>query len=279
MKQSLIFILIFLTSCSYFFNRKTERVIARVYDDYLYESDLKGVIPLGTAPEDSTLLARNFIDTWIRQKLLTRQAENNLPAEQLDFSNQLESYKNSLTIFEYEHELVNQKLDTIVSEEEIETYYTNNQKNFLLKENIVQMQYVKVPVRSKNVRQFKDLLYSGASEDKTRLSELAEKYAADYFLDEQDWLLFNDVLAQIPIKTYNQEEYLKNHQNLEVQDSLYYYFVRFRDFRIKENISPLSFEKDRIRNIILNKRKMELINKMHQDVYDNALKKNDFETY
>jgi hypothetical protein len=86
-------------------------------------------------------------------------------------------------------------------------------------------------------------------------------------------------LAQIPIKTYNQEEYLKNHQNLEVQDSLYYYFVRFRDFRIKENISPLSFEKDRIRNIILNKRKMELINKMHQDVYDNALKKNDFEIY
>ena len=279
MKQSLIFILIFLTSCSYFFNRKSERVIARAYDDYLYESDLKGVIPSGTAPEDSTILARNFIDTWIRQKLLTRQAENNLPAEQLDFSNQLESYKNSLTIFEYEHELVNQKLDTIVSEEEIETYYTNNQKNFLLKENIVQMQYVKVPIKSKNVRQFKDLLYSGASEDKTRLSELAEKYAADYFLDEQDWLLFNEVLAQIPIKTYNQEEYLKNHQNLEVQDSLYYYFVRFRDFRIKENISPLSFEKDRIRNIILNKRKMELINKMHQDVYDNALKKNDFEIY
>ena len=279
MKQSLIFILVFLTSCSYFFDRKTERVIARAYDDYLYESDLKGVIPPGTAPEDSTILAKNFIDTWIHQRLLIRQAENNLTTEQLDFSSQLESYKNSLTIFEYEHELVNQKLDTIVSEGEIETYYSNNQKNFLLKENIVQLQYVKIPVKSKNIKQFKDLLFSGASEDKTRLSELAEKYAADYFLDEQDWLLFNDVLAQIPIKTYNQEDYLKNHQNLEVQDSLYYYFVRFRDFRIKENISPLSFEKERIRNIILNKRKMELINKMHQDVYDNALKKNDFEAY
>jgi len=279
LKQSLIFILVFLTSCSYFFDRKTERVIARAYDDYLYESDLKGVIPPGTAPEDSTILAKNFIDTWIHQRLLIRQAENNLTTEQLDFSSQLESYKNSLTIFEYEHELVNQKLDTIVSEDEIETYYSSNQKNFLLKENIVQLQYVKIPVKSKNIKQFKDLLFSGASEDKTRLSELAEKYAADYFLDEQDWLLFNDVLAQIPIKTYNQEDYLKNHQNLEVQDSLYYYFVRFRDFRIKENISPLSFEKERIRNIILNKRKMELINKMHQDVYDNALKKNDFEAY
>jgi hypothetical protein len=237
------------------------------------------VIPTGTSPVDSALLAANFIDSWVRQKLLIKQAENNLTSDQMDFSVQLENYKNSLTIYEYEHELVNQKLDTIITDEEIEAYYTDNQKNFLLKENIVQMQYVKVPLNSRNVKQFKQLLYSDESEDKTRLSELAEKFAADYFLDNQNWLLFNDVLNQIPIKTYNQEEYLKNHHNLEVQDSLYYYIVRFRDFRIKENVSPLSFEKERIRNIILNKRKMDLINKMHQDVYEKGLQKHDFEIF
>jgi hypothetical protein len=279
LKQGLIFILIFLASCSYFFDRKNERVLARVYDDYLYESDLKEVVPPGTAPEDSAILARNFIDAWVRQKLLIRQAQNNLTEEQMDFTRQLENYKNSLLIFEYEHELVNQKLDTIISDEEIETYYSENKSNFLLKENIVQMQYVKLPLNSNNTRQFKQLIYSDESADKTRLSELAEKYAADYFLDNQNWLLFNDVMAQIPIKTYNQEEYLKNHQNLEVRDSLYYYIVRFKDFRIKETISPLSLEKDRIRNIILNKRKMEMINKMREDLYNNALKKHDFEIF
>jgi len=279
LKQGLIFILIFLASCSYFFDRKNERILARVYDDYLYESDLKEVVPPGTSPEDSANLARNFIDAWVRQKLLIRQAQNNLTEEQMDFTRQLENYKNSLLIFEYEHELVNQKLDTIISEEEIETYYSENQSNFLLKENIVQMQYVKLPLNSSNIRQFKQLIYSDESADKTRLSELAEKYAADYFLDNQNWLLFNDVMAQIPIKTYNQEEYLKNHQNLEVRDSMYYYIVRFKDFRIKETISPLSLEKDRIKNTILNKRKMELINKMREDLYNNALKKHDFEIF
>ena len=279
MKYSLIVILIFLSSCSDFFKNKTERVLARAYDDYLFDSDLQGVILPGTKPEDSIIFARNFIDSWVRQKLLIRQAENNLTSEQKDFSKQLESYKNSLTIYGYEHELVNQKLDTIVSAEDIEAYYNENQKNFLLKENIVQLQYVKLPLTSKNVKKVKDLLYSDAPEDKTRLSELAEKYAADYFLDDQNWLLFNDVLNQIPIKTYDQEEYLKNHKNIETQDSLYYYIIRFRDFKIKENVSPLSFEKERIRNIILNKRKMDLITKMHQDVYDNALKKRDFEIF
>jgi hypothetical protein len=279
LKKGLVFFLIFLTSCTYFLKKKTERILARAYDDYLYESDLKGVIPPGVSPKDSANLAKNFIEAWVRQKLLIRQAENNLTNQQMDFSIQLENYKNSLTIYGYEHELVNQKLDTVVSDDEIATYYTANQQNFLLKENIVQLQYVKLPLKSQNVKQLKNLLNSDASEDKTRLSELAEKYAADYFLDDQNWLLLNDILTQIPIKTYNQEEFLKTHHVVEVQDSVYYYIIRFRDFRIKDNISPLSFEKERIKNIILNKRKMDLINKMHQDVYENALKKNDFEIF
>jgi hypothetical protein len=279
LKKGLIFSLIFLTSCSYFFKKKTERILARAYDDYLFESDLKGIIPPGASNKDSVNLARNFIDAWVHQKLLIRQAENNLNGEQMDFSIQLENYKNSLTIYEYEHELVNQKLDTVVSDEEIENYYAANRQNFLLKENIVQLQYVKLPLKSGNLNQLKRLLNSDASEDKTKLSELAEKYAADYFLDEQNWLLLNEVLSQIPIKTYNQEEFLKTHHIVEVQDSSYSYIVRFRDFRIKDNISPLNFEKERIRNILLNKRKMDLINKMHQDVYENALKKSDFEVF
>jgi hypothetical protein len=271
--------LVLLTSCSYFLKKKTERILARAYDDYLYESDLKGIIPPGASPDDSTALARNFIDAWVHQKLLIRQAENNLTSQQMDFSVQLENYKNSLTIYEYEHELVNQKLDTVVSDEEIESYYTSNQKNFQLKENIVQVQYVKLPLKSPNSALIRKLLSSDASADRTRLTEVAEKYAADYFLDDQNWLLLNDVLSQIPIKTYNQEELLKTHRVFDVHDSLYDFFVRFRDFRIKDDVSPLSFEKERIRNIILNKRKMDMINKMHQDVYENAFKKRDFEIY
>ena len=156
MKKGLIFSLIFLTSCSYFFKKKTERLLARAYDDYLFESDLKGVIPPGASGKDSANLARNFIDAWVRQKLLIRQAENNLASQQMDFSVQLENYKNSLTIYEYEHKLVNQKLDTVVSDEEIVNYYAANQQNFLLKENIVQLQYVKLPLKSGNINQLKN---------------------------------------------------------------------------------------------------------------------------
>lgn len=278
MKKFVIVFLILLSACT-FFKKKSERALARVDNDYLFESELKGVIPPGTQAKDSITLARNFIDYWIRQKLIIRQAEKNLDASQVDFSKQMEDYRNSLIIYEYENELVKQKLDTTVSDEEIEGYYDANQKNFLLKDNIVKIQYIKLPLKSPNVKQFKKLLLSDNSEDKTRLSEQCEKNAADYFLDDHNWLLFNDLLKQIPIKTYNQEEFLMKNRDLEYQDSLFIYLVRFKDFKIKESISPLSIEKDRIRNIILNKRKMELINKMRQDVFNQAQRNGDFEIY
>jgi len=242
-KKLILVLLIMATGCSGFFKKKTEHTLARVYSDYLYESDLKSIIPKGTPEKDSISMVKSYIDNWIHQQLIIHQAEQNLSGAQMDFTQQLENYKNSLIIYTYENELVKQKLDTLVTDEDIEGYYDANQQNFLLKDNIVQLQYVKLPLKSAYVKQFRKLLGSDDAADKTRLAHQCEQYASDYFLDDQNWLPFNDILKQIPIKTYNQEEFLKNHRDLEYQDSAFLYLVRFRDFKIKESVSPLSFEK------------------------------------
>ncbi|MCX6252023.1 MAG: hypothetical protein NTX61_14885 [Bacteroidetes bacterium] len=279
MKKLIIILLVLLTACSTFFRNKTERVLAKVGKEYLYASDLKGVIPAKTSKKDSLVLAKSFIDNWVRQKLIISQAIKNLTAQQLDFSRQLENYQNSLIVFEYENALVKQKLDTIVTDEEMETYYDSNQKNFQLKDNIVQIRYVKLPAKSANIKLFRKLLNSDDADDRAKLADQCEKYVNDFYLDDQTWLMFSDVIRQVNIKTYNQEDFLKNHRYVESQDSLSVYLIRFSDFKIKESISPLSFEKDRIRSIILNKRKIDLISKMHQEVYDHGVKYNEFEVF
>jgi hypothetical protein len=103
------------------------------------------------------------------------------------------------------------------------------------------------------------------------------KYAVNYYLDDQNWLLFNDILKEIPIATYNQEEYLKNNRTIEIQDSTYSYLMNIKGFMIKEGLSPLSFEKKNIRDIIMNKRKLKLIEDMQKEVYSNGVKKGSFE--
>ncbi|MFH1296601.1 MAG: hypothetical protein ABIJ04_04925 [Bacteroidota bacterium] len=278
MKNSLIIFLLVLTACSYL-HKNGDRPVARVDDDYLFESDLTDLVAPGTSATDSLNLTRNYIDGWIKKKILIHQAEKNLTEDQLNFSKELEDYRNSLVLFAYENMLVAQRLDTVVSDAEIESYYLENQKNFLLKNNIVRLSYVKIPSESKQIRQIQRFFYSDDPDDKERLADLCDKHSAQYFLDDETWLIFDDVMKEIPVRTYNQEEFLRYRRSFEIQDSLYLYLVKFLDFKIKENISPLQFERIRVKSIILNKRKMNLLNTMRQDVYNEALQENTIEIY
>lgn len=248
-------------------------------DDYLFESDLYGMILPGTSSTDSLNLTRNYIDSWIKKKILIHHAEKNLTESQLDFSEELDNYRNSLVVFAYENLLIAQRLDTIVSNSEIEKYYLDNQTNFHLTNNIVRLSYVKIPIGSKQTKQIRRYFYSENPGDKERLADLCDRYSTKYFLDEKTWLIFDDVMKEVPIQTYNQEEFLRFRREFEIQDSLYLYLTKFYDFKIKESMSPLQFEKNRIKSIILNKRKLALLDSMRQDIYDEAVKKNIIETY
>ena len=279
LKYTLFLLLILLTSCTTFFKKKTERVLARVEKEYLYESDLKGIIPAGTSAKDSLELTRNFIENWVRQKLMIHQAVSNLNKDQMDFTRQLEDYKNSLIIFAYENALVSQKLDTVIPDAEARNYYDANPQNFLLKENIIRLQYIKLPLNSSFFKQFKKLLTSDREEDRGQLEDLCTRGAIGYFLDDQRWLYFSEVAKQLPLRTDNPEEILKTNREVEIKDSVYQYLVRVKEVLLKETLAPFELEKQRIRDILLNKRKIELINKMQEDVYSKALQKNDFEIF
>jgi len=253
-----------------------ERVVARVYDSYLYVKDLDRKLPANISKADSAALMNEYVDTWIRQQLLVKQADKNLADEDKDFTKQLEDYKNSLLIYKYETQLIKQNLDTAVTDNEIADYYEKNKSNFELKENIVKVIYVKIP-RSVPITTAKLYIGSDKPADRKRLHDFCVKYAVNYYLDDQNWLLFNDILKEIPINTYNQEEYLKNNRTIEIQDSSFSYLMSIKGFMIKEGLSPLSFERNNIHEIIINKRKLKLIDDMQKDLYTNAVKKGAFE--
>jgi hypothetical protein len=253
-----------------------EKVVARVYDAYLYVKDLNGKLPVNVSQADSAVLIKEYIDTWVKQQLLIKQAEKNLSDDDKDFTKQLDDYRNSLLIYKYETQLIKQNLDTVLTDKEIADYYEKNKSNFELKENIVKVIYVKVP-RSVSIAVPKLYIGFDKPSDRKKLQDFCVKYAVNYYLDDQNWLLFNDILKEIPINTYNQEEYLKNNRTIEIQDSSFSYLLSIKGFMIKEGLSPLSFEEKNIRDIIINKRKLKLIEDMQKDVYKNAVKKAAFE--
>jgi len=254
-------------------------VVAKVYGYYLFEKDLEGVVLPGTPRKDSLFLVNNYIDSWIRKHLLLRQAERNLTPKQQDFSKQLEDYKFSLLTYAYENELIRQKLDTIVSATEIEAYYEQNKESFELRYNIVKVVYVVMPNGSAEIKNLRKLLKEPDSIHINEIEKMALDHAVSYYLGDETWIRFDDLMEQIPIETFNQELFLRNNTYIEIDDNPFYYMIRFKDYRISESISPLELESDRIRSIILNRRKQELLRNMNNELYEQALIDGVFEIY
>lgn len=274
-----VFGLILLNACTYPLFKKEETVLARVGDEYLYEEELKDLIPEGTSPKDSIILVRNLVNNWVKTTLMVHQAEKNLTGRQLNFDQQLRDYKNSLITFKYESEWIKQNLDTVVSEEEIETYYKDHLSNFELKENIVKVLYVVLDKDAEQDLNINAVFNLPDSLMLDSLEVLCEQYANLYYLDTSNWVRFSKLQKRIPIETYNQELFLKENKFVRLSKEEEVYLVKFFDYKIKDDISPLELEYDDIRNIIINKRKMELIKKMRNDIYQNALTNKEFEIY
>lgn len=129
----LVFVLTFV-SCRNAGDASGDRIVAKVYDKTLHQSDLQGVLYDGIGFSDSIVRTKAFIDEWIRRQLVLHQAMTVLDESELDFSKQLEDYRNSLIIYKYEAKLLKQHLDTVVTAEEVSKYINDNNAQLQLDE-------------------------------------------------------------------------------------------------------------------------------------------------
>lgn len=274
-----LFILLAIGSCKTAMTPDDDAILARVYNEYLYASDARDLIPENTTPHDSIVLVKNFVNNWVKTKLMTHQAEKNLTDKQLDFDQQLEEYRNSLIIFSYERELINQNLDTLVSEEEIEKYYNAHMGDFELKENIAKVIYTVIDYGIPEEDDFEQIFSLPDSLLLDSLESFSQAHARTYFLDTATWIRFSELQEMVPIENYNMELFIKNRRYFKLADENNIYMLKFVDFKIKDDTSPLAFKHNDIRNIIVNKRKLLLVKKVRADIYNKALQNDEFEIY
>ena len=272
MKKAILFVLVIFSACSNLFRSEPDdRIIARANDKNLRISELAERIPDGLSERDSITLAENYITKWIQNEILTQKAKESLKSIEQDFTKQLDEYRNSLLLFTFEQKLVSQYLDTVVTMQDIEAYYLENRSQFELKGNIVKFDFVKINKRSRHLREFRNLLKSSDPANVIKLAEYAEKNATDYWF-AREWVSLNDLLDVMPLEVDNQPLFLRRTNYAETEDSLYIYLVRINDYKTADSISPLEFEKDKIKNIILNARKINLIEQKRQEFIDQAFK-------
>jgi len=257
----------------------SDAIIAQVGDKVLYLAELQDIIPDDSSPEDSLMLGEKYVKDWIVDQVVVKKAEENLSEEQKNFEELIENYRKTLLTYSYEQELVRQQLDTNVSNEEIEKYYNDNIQNFELRDYIVKVKFCALASDSKDLKQLKKLFYSSDPKDFLKWEALCIEKQASYYIDEDRWMLWEDLVKKIPIEVFDVESFLTRNKSVEVEKNGNTHLIAFLDYQLSGSRSPLSFEKERIKAMIINKRKLDLISKMKEDLYQQAVSNNEVENY
>lgn len=252
--------------------------VARVNNTFLYQDELMGIAALGSSKEDSAARVEAYIDSWIRKELLIQEAARKININEAEVERKILDYRYSIIAYEYQSYYIKQNLDTVFDESEIKAYYENNIDNFILKQNIVRATFIKVPKHAPKMNKLKDWIYSQDEEDRQSLKSYCLSFSVAYHISDSTWMIFDDLVRNSPLMEIpNKVQFLKSNPYFETEDENYLYFLKVDEYRISDNVSPLEFVTDEIKNIILNKRKVELAKKLEDEVYENALEDKDFE--
>jgi hypothetical protein len=272
-------ILVFIAGCSKNTERKQENPIARVFNSYLYSSDLKDVTRKGISKADSVAVIKDYIEKWIRSQLLLNKAEVNLTESEKDVELQIESYRSSLLIYAYQQSYLRQNLDTVVSDKEIDDYYNENQSNFILDESLVKALFIKIPVVAPDIYKLRQWYKSDDAESVKNLEAYCFSHAAAYDRFNESWIKFSEVLRMMPSVNNYSESGILFRKFLETRDEKYYYFLRINESAAQGTVSPLEVVRNDIYYIILNKRKIKLINELESSIYSDAQNRKYFTIY
>lgn len=280
MNKGLILILLSFMIASGCKNRHTQAkrvALAEVGNVVLYLDEIPKLIKHGVNESDSVALFQNYINKWAKRQLLLRRAEENLsPVLKEEIDKQLEDTRSNLIIYQYQRQMILEKLDTVLTDAEIESYYAANEKSFILSSNIVKALFIKLPLETPDLNKIRSLARSNAHNDLQQLETICYQFAEKFDDFNEEWVPMERLTVELHQNIENEDNFLKRNTFYETSDSISDYLVSIRDYRLRYSLAPFEYVKDDIKRIIWNNRRFEFIQSLENGIYNDALKENGF---
>ena len=255
-----------LTSC---FNNEKGRVIASVNENDLLLSQV--LIEMPNQIEDSTFFVEKYMNDWIRKQLMIYHAEINLSSDIQNYEKQIEDYRASLLIYAYQQELINQNFDTSISYTQVESYYNQYKDEFKLSKNIFKGRFIVVEKSAPQLKNLNKWYKSDKESSILDLTDYCQQFAKEYYLEDDKWQYFSVFNNLLPEYIQEEDYFLENTKGVVFEDENLRYYVFVKDFKINGSVSPLELEQDKIRNVLLNKNKIEYLKQLEDELYQNGL--------
>lgn len=277
MKFIYLIILLLIGSCDLPTNEESNAV-ARVGEDFLFISDLENQI--GPNGSDSIQITSKTINEWAEELLYLKKAEINLSfSEKKGLEELVSTYRNDLYVKTYKDKAIQSQLDSIVEKEEIEYYFDQNKFNFKTNKDLMRGRYVRVRNENYNLRSIRKSIRRYNEDDKVFLDSIALQFTT-YSLNDSIWVQasqFFNRLPSIPERRY--KNFLKNDTFFELQDSLEVYLVVIVEVVLRNDLAPLDYVAPTLKQILINKRKLELMRQLDREIIEEGLRQNIYEVY
>ena len=245
--------------------------LVKVNDRILTRNEVESLIPKGTTSADSLLLAESYIKKWVKDELVLKIAQRNLGSDKETIDKLVGAYRRSLLRYRYQEKLIQEKLSDEIQESDVLTYYDTNKEKFVLDKNLIKGLFLKVPADAPNLSEVKTWYKSGnvASLEKIEKYSIQNATIYEYFFDK--WVDFDEIRNNIPNQISNPESFLRTNKTLEVTDSSYCYLLNIRQVLLKGQVEPFEYAEPRIREILINQRKLDFIKEFEEELYNDAL--------
>ena len=214
------------------------------------------------------------------KQLLFSKAQINLSEEQIEEFNRLvANYRVDLFTRAYKEALVLSGEDTTITVSQLKEFYEQEKENFVLKEKLVQLRFIELPQQFLNKGEVTEKLKRFNKEDLIYLDSVGVQFRKLNFNDSL-WVPVSRVIREIPPISYdNESRYLKKSQFFELEDSIGVYLGKVSNVLAINEIAPLSYIEPTIRQVLLNRRKLEYMRRLETEILDEAVKQNEFEVY
>lgn len=269
-----------MAACSEFKPQAQRIAVARAGEKVLYYDQIPSLIQPGIAYADSVAIIQNYINRWAKREILKLKAIENLTPEfRSEVERQLDEIRTNLLIHRYQQQMISQRLDTLISEEEIERHFNENSQTFILNNNIIKALFIKVPSNVPNIERVSSLLRSAEPTSLAQLELFCYQFADKFDDFREEWVPLNTLLVELPVTIENQEDFLRRNRYFETQDSLFNYYVAIRDYKLIATVAPYDYARNNIRAIILNARKMDFLQELENGVFSEAIRADVFKLY
>ncbi len=268
------------SSCKKYFTEKskelTEEPLARVNETFLYPSDISGM-GAGNSQDDSLKIVNVYISDWIQHSLIIDKAEKNLPKELLDIDKKVENYRQSLIIYNYESELIAQKLNKVIPEDEKQKYYAEYSSSFIVDDAIFNTEYIVLAKGTPQIENWIRLLKSNTQEDLVQLRSFCKISSSKYEIEKNKWYTRDELInvLEAPIDLFDKLN--KNVEVVKFENSTSLVLLKMHESKKTGEIAPYGRVEKDINQIILAKNKKIILDQIYKEIYDEGATNKQFE--